>query len=262
MLFMVFASWDSPERWFVWGASVFAIPLVLLLVRLGWWIVRLECGRWTHYPIRLNRKTGMVHVFRQNGTVLSAPWRELFITLGKATAAMNMETFDLRAHVLDSDGKTVRETFTLGYTNPAYENSMDKFWNFIQTYMEDGDGVERTYADLKTSVLMPVDGRREGWRWSIFRTFAPGLPYPWTWVLACIPFSLTVCGRIVAMWTSRIPRWPQEIEDVNVIEPDDPYVLTWRDNFKLGWWELYLPMLFMIPGLGLPAWLLICLFNS
>src|SRR5690606_11478523 len=124
------------------------------------------------------------------------------------------------------------------------------FWAFLQPYMEAPDGVERTYKHLKDGLLMPLDGRKEGWRWSIVRTFAPGWPYPWTMILLCIPLGLNAVGRMFAMATSKQPVWPAEIETANTIAADDPYQLTWRDNGPLGWWELWYPLICTTLGVG------------
>ena len=239
---------DASALWFM---LLVLVPMLLGIVVAGVLIVRTESWRWTHYPMRLNRKTRQVHVFRQNGTVLTVPWDDLYIVRGEAKSPMAGTTYDLRAHVLDDDGKTVLESFTLGYSFPGTEASPDKFWAFLQPYMEAPDGVQRTHAHLKDGLLMPLDGRKEGWRWSIIRTFAPGWPYPWTMPLLCIPLGLNAVGRMFAMWTSRQPVWPPEIEQANQVDPDDPYALTWRDNGPLGWWEFYLPLLCTILGVGI-----------
>ncbi|WP_157956981.1 DUF6708 domain-containing protein [Salinicola aestuarinus] len=246
----VFFGRTAPIEMVDWVGVVGLTPLFLFLAWAGWWLIRTECGRYTHYPMRLNRNTRQVYFFRQDGTVLTVPWDSLFLTLGESKSPLAGMTYDLRAHVLDDDGETVLESFSLGYTFPGNMESMDKFWAFLQPYMEAEDGVERTHQELKQSLLMPVDGRREGWRWSIFRTFAPGLHYPWTMLLLCIPLGLNAVGRMLAMRTSKIPKWPEEVEQASPVETDDPYRLTWRDNGPLGWWELYWPLLCTVIGVG------------
>lgn len=242
---------ESTERSALWFLLLFVAPLALALMVAGVLIVRTESWRWTHYPMRLNRKTRQVHVFRQNGTVLTVPWDDLYIVRGEAKSPLAGTTYDLRAHMLDADGQTVRESFSLGYTFPGTEDSMDKFWAFLQPYMEAPDGVERTHKHLQGGLLMPLDNRKEGWRWSIVRTFAPGWAYPWTMLLLCVPLGLNALGRMFAMATSKQPTWPQEVEDANQVDPHDPYVLTWRDNGPLGWWELYWPLICTVLGAGI-----------
>ncbi|MDH5823947.1 hypothetical protein QFW77_13265 [Luteimonas sp. RD2P54] len=240
------------QRGALWFMMVFFLPITLGLIWAGWWLIRTECGRWTHYPMRLNRTTGQVHVFRQNGTVLMVPWKELFITRGEAKSPLSGDTYDLRAHVLDADGVTVRESFSLGYPSLlGNAQSIDKFWAFLQPYMEAKDGVERTYRHLKEGgYLVPVDGRKEGWRWSIARSFMLGAHWPCFQLLFSPFLGLNAVGRMFAMWTSKVPRWPEEVERASPVEADDPFVLTWRDNAPLGWWELWYPLICTVVGVG------------
>ncbi|PPK49917.1 DUF6708 domain-containing protein [Marinobacter persicus] len=241
------------ERSALWFMIIVLLPISLVLVWGGWWLIRTECGRYTHYPMRLNRKTRQVHFFRQNGTVLTVPWDSLFLTLGESKSPLSGTTYDLRAHVLEEDGKTVRESFSLGYPSPlGNAESIDKFWAFLQPYMEAEDGVERTWRHLKenTGYLVPVDGRKEGWRWSIARSFILGAHWPYLQLVFSPFLGLNAVGRMLAMSTSKIPQWPEEVEQANPMDADDPYVLTWRDNGPLGWWELYWPLICTVVGVG------------
>ncbi|MGQ4582770.1 DUF6708 domain-containing protein [Lysobacter sp. F60174L2] len=248
---LFFSGREAPVAVSDWIALGVFSPLFILIAVAGVFILRTESWRWTHYPMRLNRKTGQVHVFRQNGTVLTVPWDDLYIVRGEAKSPLAGTTYDLRAHVLDADGETVRESFSLGYSFPGKPESMDKFWAFLQPYMEAPDGVERTHKHLRDGLLMPLDGRKEGWRWSIVRTFAPGWPYPWTMLLLCIPLGLNALGRMFAMWTSKQPVWPPEMEEAHSVDPEDPFILTWRDNEPLGWWEFYWPLVCTLLGTGI-----------
>ncbi|MCD7099526.1 DUF6708 domain-containing protein [Stenotrophomonas sp. MMGLT7] len=251
----------TDQRGALWFMLLVFMPIALALIWGGWWLIRTESWRWTHYPMRLNRKTRQVYVFRQDGTVLTVPWDDLFIVRGEAKNPIAGTTYDLRAHVLDKDGITVRESFSLGYAFPGDEHSMDKFWAFLQPYMEAQDGAERTYRHLKKNgYLAPLDGRKEGWRWSIARSFMSAAHWPWLQFLGAPFLGLNAVGRMFAMRTSKRPRWPKEVEDANTVEADDPYVLTWRDNGPLGWWELGWPSICTVLGVGLYvgviAWML------
>lgn len=250
---------STTERW---AFLAILTPMTAALAVVAVLVVRVEAFRWTHYPMRLNRKTRQVHVFRQDGTVLTVPWSALFITLGIAHAPLTGTTYDLRAHVLDADAVTVRESFSLGYAFPSTAESMDRFWAFLQPYMEAPDGVERTFRHLKqTGYLMPIDGRKEGWRWSIARAYAFAGHWPWLQMLGAPFLGLMTLGRMFAMWTSKVPRWPEDVERASEVGIDDPYVLTWRDNAPLGWWELWYPLICTVLGvgtfIGVIAWVVI-----
>ena len=183
--------------------------------------------------------------------MLTVPWDDLFIARGVSKSPMSGTTYDLRAHVLDTAGKTVLESFALGYGSLiGNAQSIDKFWAFHQPYMDAPDGVERTYRHLKeTGYLLPIDGRKEGWRWSITCSFFMAAHWPWLQLLGSFLMGANALGRLFAMWTSKVPYWPDEVEKANPVEKNDPFVITWRENFPLGWWELWWPLLCMVIGL-------------
>ena len=251
-------------QWSFYAATVFILLFQLLLWWGVWYGFRLEFLRWTHYPMRLNRKTRMVYVFRTDGSVLTVPWDDLYLTRSESKNPMAGTTYDLRAHVLDSDGETVKESFSLGYvlwTGKA--QSVDQFWAFLQPYMEAKDGVERTHNYVKNAhYVLPVEGRKEGWRWSIALGFMIGAHWPWLQLLLSPVLCPNALGRVLAMWTSKVPKWPQEVEDANPVDPDDPYVMTWRDNAPLGWWEFWWPLLCTLVGIGVIVKVFMWIFAS
>ncbi|ALM53976.1 hypothetical protein BJB45_08865 [Halomonas huangheensis] len=263
LLYAVFLPFGNPMISDV-GPAIFLVVLSVIFFLIAWfgawYAFKIEYMGYTHYPIRLNRKTRQVHVFRQNGTVLTVPWDSLFLTLGESKNPLSGTTYDLRAHVLDADGETVRESFSLGYPSLlGNAESIDKFWAFLQPYMEAEDGVERTFQHLEAGYLMPVDGRREGWCWSIVQNYAWTGHWPWLQFIASPVLGLNAIGRIFAMWTSKVPEWPAEVEQESQVGADDPYALTWRDNGPIGWWEFYWPLVCTIVGVtsfvGVIVWI-------
>jgi len=88
---------------------------------------------WTHYPVRFNRKTKMVHVFKVDSAILSVPWKDVFFTRGRAGPGA-MSEWSIDGHILAEDGKTVLDTFSLGFSNDRRE--LVKNWAFIRSYME------------------------------------------------------------------------------------------------------------------------------
>lgn len=93
---------------------------------LAWgiyFLLRVECFRWTHYPVRFDRKHQLVHVFSVDGEVYSVPWDDVFFTTGCYTKPGGKRRYyDIRGHVLAEDRKTVLKTFTWRYP-PAAESS-------------------------------------------------------------------------------------------------------------------------------------------
>lgn len=214
-----------------WHGDTYAIIFInLLSLSFLYWLfkyIKKESFSFTHYPIRLNRNTRMVYVFRTNGTVLTVPWDDAFFTLGMAGGTGLIQNWDLRAHVLDKDKKTVLETFTFGMVSNRKED-LYQLWEFIRRYMEEGP--QEAYQQVK--YCMPVWDRRESYIFGLKRLIVNFNGQPFLQLLM-MPFLLWYSiGRFIAMHTSKIPKWPQEVEDACRVGPGDPYTKDWRSNQK------------------------------
>lgn len=169
----------------------------------------------------------MVHVFRIDGTVLSVPWDEVFFTLGLAGGTGLTTKWDIRGLVLDHTRETVKETFTFSMVSTD-KTHLYQLWEFIRRYMEEGP--QEVFSQVE--FCLPIWDRRESYLFGLKRLLVNlnGLPVI---QILMLPFLLVYSiGRVIAMWTSRIPRWPKEIEDACPIELGDPYVKDWRNNPK------------------------------
>lgn len=197
----------------------------LSVIGTGLVFISYEAFRYTHYPIRFNRQSRMVYVFRRNGTVLTVPWNEVFFRL----RAPRSEGWDyiIEGLVLDQDRKTVKEKFHLGYASSETYN-MYLHWEYIRRYMEMGPQEVFDHTEF----CLPIWDRRESpafgfWRilYNYNRNTIFQILFSWFFLAAAL-------GRIIAMWTSRIPQWPKEVEDACAIDPNDPYARDWRMNTK------------------------------
>lgn len=190
-----------------------------LIAAVCFWIAHYECFRQTHYPIRFNRKTRMVHVFRTNGTVFSAPWDKVFFCLGRGYQPSNWE---VQGHMLADDGVTVVETFSLSEWGWGLRDRevLKHFWEYVRRYMEEGPS---NLQDRMKAVL-DIETKRETFWFGLQRTLSMD-PFP---LVAAYLFIYP--GRWLAMRTSRIPVWPAEIEAQCAVAPDDPYVRDASSN--------------------------------
>jgi len=236
----------------VWIGVTLIVAFGCLFLGLAWYGFRLEAFRYTHYPIRLNRKTRQVHAFRPDGNVIEANWDKLFIFAGEGHVPAYGKTHDVRAHVLASDRKTVLDTFTLAYCYMGDKSSVGPVWEYIRRYMEEDEGVEKNWR--YSDICMPVDGRREGLHFGIIRVFGQVARWPILQLLGSPIWSVVTLGRWIAMYTSRVPQWPENIETQYRIEPDDPYRRTWKDNVPFTFIEGIWPLICFIVGLMVAAW--------
>lgn len=198
----------------------FTTGLFGTLIAASVWLLRKESFAYTHYPIRLNRSTRMVHVFRVDGTVLSVKWSDVFFCLTHSGQGF----WNIVGHVLDKDGKTVKETFPLPVINGGSEAARDQlrqYWEFIRRYMEEGP----KDAAQRVEFFMPVATRRETLVEGFHRIHAEGGSNIIMSIIFAVLAVIAAPGRWFAMHTSKVPQWPEEIEAACVIRPGDPYVI-------------------------------------
>lgn len=118
--------WKGNTAWIEggWIAGILGSLVVAGMAYLLYYIMlRLEYFAHTHYPIRFNRVTQMVHVFRHDGPdgALTVPWESVFFHIGRGT---NMKFLrDIRGEVLDGD--TVKDTFALGHAAESEPGARD-----------------------------------------------------------------------------------------------------------------------------------------
>lgn len=193
-------------------------------------LLRKESFFCTHYPIRYNRKTGMVHYFRPDGEIRSVPWRDVFFTV---VSGSNL--WGIRGHILADDKLTVVDTFGVGdagsirshVADPAtgqyeYADRVRAHWEFIRRYMEEGPAE----ASQLVRFCVPVSDRKETRAAAFHRAFATfGVSFN-IFHIVMAPFCFWLfLGRLIAIATSKIPQWPAEINAACAIEPNDPYAI-------------------------------------
>ncbi|MEK7889136.1 DUF6708 domain-containing protein [Burkholderia contaminans] len=238
------------DRWFVYRGSMaaiclfgltvpiysFFIPLFLdvgiefraLLIFLGisipYWMLMVclllkEAFSWTHFPIRFNYGNRLVYVFRRNGTVLEAKWDEIFFTLGRCERTAGRQNWDIRGHILDKDGETVRETFALP-GDTMLVDQLKHSWEFVRRYMEEGPAA--VYRDVYW--CHDIAERREKYSVGLRYMFFSLNGQPLGQILLSPVFFVASLGRWFAMRTSKIPVWPAEVEAMCQVDPFDPYL--------------------------------------
>ncbi|QYF91778.1 hypothetical protein KY495_13325 [Massilia sp. PAMC28688] len=205
----------------------------ILLALVGWSmlsLLRKESFAYTHYPVRYNRKAGIVHYFQTDGEVRSVPWRDVFFTVVPGS-----NFWAIRGHVLGIDNKTVLDTFAVGpagsikshLADPAtkqyeFPDAVRAHWEFIRRYMEEGPAEPNRIVHFCVPVSDSKETPAAGFR-RVFANFA-GSSLLFRIVIA--PFCLwVILGRLFATATSKLPQWPAEIEDACAIEPHDPYAI-------------------------------------
>lgn len=199
------------------------IPCTLMTIFAWHVMVRYDVFRYTHYPIRFDRRNRVIYVFRapDEGGILEVPWEEAFFHIG--VGANHSFVRDLRAHVL-KDG-IITDTFTVGhYFDDTQIDRVKSLWEFIRRYMDEGpeavgpDPLDR-YVSTSTNQTLRNCYIHVA---SSLGAFAYSIRY------AIFPiYMLLTLSRWAVFKTCKRPVWPEHIERQCRIAPGDPH--QWKE---------------------------------
>ncbi|CNE41256.1 DUF6708 domain-containing protein [Yersinia pseudotuberculosis] len=218
----------------LFGLFVCLLMPIILMICSGFCykkLLRKSWFTWTHYPVRFNRKTKMVHVFKLDGSTLSVPWKDIFFTRGRAGQGA-MPEWSIDGHILADDQKRVIDTFSLGFSNTRRE--LVKNWAFVRSYMEVDDCLNEL-ADIIV-LCPPIADKKESYLFGL--QYIIRVESRLEWVFRIILSPLILLGsfaRFIAMRTSKIPRWSKEVEENCRVDPDDPINVSGENNPKHIW---------------------------
>ncbi|MGV3344743.1 DUF6708 domain-containing protein, partial [Enterobacteriaceae bacterium LUAb1] len=203
-------------------AAVISSGVTLLLSWIAYRIMVTEVFFSTYYPIRFNRKNGMVYVYQSGGTVLSVPWRDIHFVLTSAKMGFSTQ-WTIVGCTTEEDGDTVAQAIPLPIDLNWDPEDLTMYWEFIRCYMEEGDEYLPDLADT-LPWCPPVEKQKEGWLFGLFYLskqffgrlglLVNALQLP---VFFVISFS-----RWLVMATSKIPVWPAEVAAACQQAANDP----------------------------------------
>jgi hypothetical protein len=185
--------------------------------------LRRELFRYTHYPIRFNRKTRKVYCFRSDGTAMTEDWDNLFFFKHSysiyAGRAGTIHYEELRFHRLSEDRRIVLETFMLHQVANASDSFLLQKWEFVRQFMEKGPKklIDRVWF------IHDISGHREKF-WDLWKYWMAEGKCPKVFLvfsLIIFPFFLLFgISRWIAMRSCIVPVWPAEIMDTCQFPPD------------------------------------------
>ena len=211
------------------GKFLCAFIIFVPFICFGGYFLFKEWFKWTHYPIRFNRKNQMVYVFRTDGTVLTVPWKDIYFTQDKDPGPL--QDWCIRGHILDKDGETVLETFSLGICEN--KESLPEYWEFIRCYME-----EDVVPELGQLVVVcpPIEDRKEGYLFGLQNLIYMDSRLMWVFFPFMLPLQLEASVfRYIASQTSKIPHWPQDVLDACQPDANDPVNVSAANNPQHMW---------------------------
>jgi hypothetical protein len=193
-------------------------------------------------PIRFHRETRKLYAIRarrffgqpgEGDIVWEAPWTdESIFCLHREVTAFGT-VFHIRHYAVDDQGNVTR-VFSIGreWTASQIRLALAQ-WNYWCKYMSDGPN------GLPKPMLFHTEHEtpRESF---LFSLYSFGMSAPVFMRLLSMPAVLVFTAmRMLANATCRAPVWPQAIENISHVAPDDPYAEP-RTGTPVGWAETVL----------------------
>ncbi|OAT77134.1 hypothetical protein A9B99_07450 [Mangrovibacter phragmitis] len=220
--------------------AVVWVVLILPVSLLSYKVLLAEMFFSTYYPIRFNRKTGMVYIWQAGGKVQTIPWRDIRFVLYEEKKFRSKE-WSLIGCLTAEDGNTVTQAIPLSINLDWTPEVIDMYWEFIRCYMEEGDEYLPDLADT-IPWCPPVDQQKEGWLFGLLYISKQPVRIGLLVNFPLIPIFLAVSlVRWLVMLTSKIPRWPADIMAACQVAENDPVSKGPEDNPP----QLWRPMLAM-----------------
>lgn len=222
MAALFYVEWQFGDDGSFW---LVALPLAMLAVAV--YAFTRDAFTYTHYPIRFNRKNRQVYVFRRNGTVLKAEWERIYWTI----YSTGWGDLCVMGHLLDTDLETVKESFALSAVTAGDVGVQDlrNHFEFFRRYMQDGPAQVLEAIKPTPLIMLPgIDRQKESWAfgWERLTLNINGFPLAQlAFQVFFLPMSLF---RWMVMRTSKIPQWPQWVDEECTIAADDPWVRDGR----------------------------------
>jgi len=191
-------------------------------------MLKAEWFAWTHYPIRFDRINRQVHFFRLDGTIRSVPWEKVFFTSGLSHRKEFNKDYYISGHILADDNETVIDSFCLPSTD-SDRKQLERHWEFVRRFMEEGPASVAPAVNF----CLPIAGKREGYQFGLLYLLSGfnGAPMFLLPLLFALSFIYSI-PRYIAMVTSKVPVWPENIEAQCAAAVDDPYAIDASSNPK------------------------------
>jgi hypothetical protein len=166
----------------------------------------------------LDRLNGKVHFFRQDGSINSSKWIDIFFCF----ARVKNQTWEIQGHILDENQEIVIDTFSFSEVGVGEQDRQQLlgYWEFVRTYMENGPS--EVVSEIEA--YLPISQKKETFIFAMLRMryILSSTPFPLQLILLAF-YLLIYPARWIAMHASKIPKRPAELEALSHAAPGDPY---------------------------------------
>ncbi|MFW1995969.1 hypothetical protein ACG904_13590 [Acinetobacter guillouiae] len=222
---------------------VFLISLYMLLTMLIPFL-KLDFLKPIYLPILINRQKKTMIVCSDGGSTAQFQLDDLYFDIVQSQGVVGLPLYELHAYILD--GEVIKHDIQLGTPN-IHKDYIEGFLLFIKTYVEQGPeplyyrkGIDDPEQDYKSKLTYCYDiqEKKESFKQSWQTVFINHFQTPLYALIFAIPEFVRFFGRRITVVFSKPFYWSEELKKEHVIDGNDPYIVTAKDNLKFGFFSV------------------------
>ncbi|WP_335969318.1 hypothetical protein [Acinetobacter bereziniae] len=197
-----------------------------------------------YLPVLISRHNNSMTVCSTGNSTTQFSLDDLYFDIVQSQGVVGLPLYELHAYILD--GEVIKHDIQLGTPN-IHKDYIEGFLLFIKTYVEQGPeplyyrkGIDDPEQDYKSKLTYCYDiqEKKESLKQSWQTVFINHFQTPLYALIFAIPEFVRFFGRRITVVFSKPFCWSEALKKEHVVDENDPYSVTAKDNLKFGFFSV------------------------
>ncbi|MBJ8454383.1 hypothetical protein I6M90_21870 [Acinetobacter bereziniae] len=193
-----------------------------------------------YLPVLIHRQKKRMTVCSDGDNTTQFSLDDLYFDIVQSQGVVGLPLYELHAYILD--GEVIKHDIQLGTPN-IHKDYIEGFLLFIKTYVEQGPeplyfrkGIDDPEQDYKSKLTYCYDiqEKKESIKQSWQTVFINHFQTPLYALIFAVPEFVRFFGRRITVVFSKPFCWSETLKKKHVVDENDPYIVTAKDNLKFG----------------------------
>jgi hypothetical protein len=206
--------------------------------------LKLDFFKPLYLPILIHRQKKTMTVCSDENNATQFSLDDLYFDIVQSQGIVGLPLYELHAYILD--GEVIKHDIQLGTPN-IHKDYIEGFLLFIKTYVEQGPeplyyrkGIDDPEQDYKSKLTYCYDiqEKKESIKQSWQTVFINHFQTPLYALIFAVPEFVRFFGRRITVVFSKPFYWSETLKKEHVVDENDPYSVTAKDNLKFGFFSV------------------------
>ncbi|WP_335960651.1 hypothetical protein [Acinetobacter bereziniae] len=197
-----------------------------------------------YLPVLISRHNNSMTVCSTGNSTTQFSLDDLYFDIVQSQGVVGLPLYELHAYILD--GEVIKHDIQLGTPN-IHKDYIEGFLLFIKTYVEQGPeplyyrkGIDDPEQDYKSKLTYCYDiqEKKESFKQSWQTVFINHFQTPLYALIFAVPEFVRFFGRRITVVFSKPFYWSETLKKEHVVDENDPYSVTAKDNLKFGFFSV------------------------